>query len=117
MSSKSRTDWRILGCAAAAGVAVALPAGIVLGRYGLSDKPLAQERNASPVAGGKRTRDVYSPSFRNDPYVIEQQRRIVETLEQAAAKPGKTAEKLKKPGGASKKPQPANARPSLEIGN
>jgi hypothetical protein len=82
VSSKSRTDWRILGCAAAAGVAVALPAGIVLGRYGLSGEPPASERNAATVEG-KRTRDVYSPSFRDDPYVIEQQRRIVESLEQA----------------------------------
>jgi hypothetical protein len=82
VSSKSRTDWRILGCAAAAGVAVALPAGIVVGRYGLDSEPSASERDAAIVAG-KRTRDVYSPSFRNDPYVIEQQRRIVESLEQA----------------------------------
>jgi hypothetical protein len=80
--SKSRTDWRILGCAAAAGVAVALPAGIVLGRYRLSSEPSASERNSATVAV-KRTRDVYSPSFRSDPYVIEQQRRIVESLEQA----------------------------------
>lgn len=82
MSSKSRTDWRILGCAATAGVAVALPAGIVLGRYGLGGEPSASERNAATLAG-KGTRNVYSPSFRNDPYVIEQQRGIVESLEQA----------------------------------
>jgi hypothetical protein len=82
VSSKSRTDWRILGCAAVAGVVVALPAGIVLGRYGLNRPPSAPERNAAPVAG-KRTRDVYSPSFRSDPYVIEQQRKIVGSLEQA----------------------------------
>ena len=82
MSSKSRTDWRVLGCAAAAGVAVALPAGIVLGRYGLSGEPSRSETSAATVAG-ERTRAVYSPSFRNDPYVIEQQRRIVESLEQA----------------------------------
>ena len=82
MSSKSRTDWRILGCAAAVGVAVALPAGIVLGRYGLSGEHSAPEVKSGTVAG-KRMRDPYSPSFRSDPYVIEQQRRIVESLERA----------------------------------
>jgi hypothetical protein len=64
------------------GVVVALPAGIVLGRYGLTGEHSAPDRKPGTVAP-KRMRDAYSPSFRSDPYVIQQQRKIVESLEQA----------------------------------
>jgi len=60
---------------------IALPAGIVAGRYlSVSDEP--NRANAAAYDTGRRTRDMYAPGFRNDPYVIDQQRRVVEALEQ-----------------------------------
>jgi len=78
MSSKRPTDWRALGCAAAIGAAVALPAGIFAGRAGLGAQ---SDERRPPANAGPRTRDINSPGFRNDPYVIDQQRRVVEALE------------------------------------
>lgn len=61
---------------------IALPAGIVAGRY-LSGSGEPNNTNAAASDTGRRTRDMYAPGFRNDPYVIDQQRRVVEALEQS----------------------------------
>ena len=71
-----------MGCAAAVGAAIALPAGIFAGRYGARSSETASHDGAAPVSG-RRTRDIYAPDFRSDPYVIEQQRRVAEALEQS----------------------------------
>ena len=75
----AKTDWRLLDCALVAGAAVALPVGVFLGRSGsaIGNSDAAAERASIGM------RDVYSPNFRSDPFVIEQQRRVVEALEQS----------------------------------
>ena len=81
MSTNRSNDWRILGCAVALAVAIALPAGIFIGRYGSHE---SDDGAADRVgSAGARARDPYSPNFRSDPYVIEQQRRVVEALEKS----------------------------------
>ena len=73
----------MLGCAALLGAAIAFPAGMMLGRGGAAPEP-AEERGAgdAPRAKSKQAvREFYSPSILDDPYVIEQQLRVVEALE------------------------------------
>ncbi len=74
---------RLLGCAALLGAAIAFPAGMMLGGSGAGLEQAA-ERGAgdAPRAKPKRAvRDFYSPSVLGDPYVIEQQLRVVQALE------------------------------------
>lgn len=79
-------DKRWLGCAALLGALVAFPAGMMLGGGGAGSDQGA-ERDAGRAGGAPRSkppravRDFYSPSVLNDPYVIEQQLRVVEALE------------------------------------
>jgi hypothetical protein len=82
MTRPARRNWRDIGCAALIGAALAFPAGImVAGR----DPPRRQEGGpAGPGAAGAgkaEARDVYSPRILNDPFVLDQQRRVVEALE------------------------------------
>jgi hypothetical protein len=70
-----------LGCAAIVGAAAAFPAGVIFGGRDAirqKDGPEAQRDNASATAN---FRNVYSPEIYNDPYVREQQRKVVEALE------------------------------------
>ena len=82
MTRRTGRDWRAIGCAAAVGAAVAFPAGLMLaGR----DAPRQQEGKAArpyaPAARKAEARDFYSPNVSADPYVLDQQRRVVEALE------------------------------------
>jgi hypothetical protein len=73
----------MLGCAALVGAIIAFPAGMMLG--GSWARPeQAAERAAGEVPRARPhtgVRDFYSPSVLDDPYVIEQQLRVVEALE------------------------------------
>ena len=74
------SDWRKLGCAALSGAVLAFPVGLIVG-----------ERQAAPESGSVATkmddgsegnfRKVYSPNIFKDPYVLRQQRKVVESLE------------------------------------
>jgi hypothetical protein len=82
MARLSGRDWRMIGCAAAIGAVLAFPAGLMLaGR----NAPLSRDGSgARPDASvGKKAdaRDFYSPKVTSDPYVLDQQRRVVEALE------------------------------------
>jgi hypothetical protein len=82
MTRGTGRDWRVIGCAAAVGAAVAFPAGLMLaGR----DAPRHQEGKAArpnaPATKKADARDFYSPNISTDPYVLDQQRRVVEALE------------------------------------
>lgn len=73
----------MLGCAALLGAAIAFPAGMMLGGSGAGPEHAA-ERGAGDASGAKPrqgVRDIYSSSILDDPYVIEQQLRVVEALE------------------------------------
>jgi hypothetical protein len=73
-------DWRKLGCAALTGAVLAFPAGLIVAG-----------RQAAPETGSVATRtgdgrkaagrNVYSPNLIKDPYVLRQQREVVEALE------------------------------------
>ena len=82
MTRGTARNWPAIGCAAALGAAVAFPAGLMLaGR----DAPRQQEGKAArpyaPAAKKADARDFYSPNISTDPYVLDQQRRVVEALE------------------------------------
>jgi hypothetical protein len=82
MAGLSGRDWRMIGCAAAIGAVVAFPAGLMLA--GRDAPPPRDGSAAAPDApAGKKAeaRDFYSPKVRSDPYVLDQQRRVVEALE------------------------------------
>ena len=72
-----------LGCAAAIGAVLALPAGYVLGRH--SPQPSAEQRREAVSSSDGRTINVFAPNILSDPVVREQHRKIVESLELACA--------------------------------
>jgi hypothetical protein len=80
----SRHDWGKMALALVLGVALALPAGFMLGRLG---REAGSERSAP--AGSAARREVFSPSIRRDPYFLEQQREGVAALERYCADTGK----------------------------
>lgn len=69
--------WR-LGCALLIGAAVAFPLGVIVGAGERGDPPAAFARPARSASQGRR---VYSPDVLRDPYVLDQQRKVVEALE------------------------------------
>ena len=73
-----------LSCALLLGAAIAFPAGLLLGSSASGGE--REGRPASRSSGGFR--EIYSPSIRNDPYFLEQQRQNVEALEQACRSSG-----------------------------
>ena len=77
------SDKRMLGCAALIGAAIAFPAGMMLAGGGGGTQGEAERRSgkASPAQPKQAVRDFYSPTILDDPYVIEQQLRVVEALE------------------------------------
>ena len=63
------------------GAAIAFPAGLIVGgSFPTHERPTPGKGNAA-AAPKAEARDFYSPDFRTDPYVLEQQRRVVEALE------------------------------------
>ena len=77
-----RRDWRVIGCAAAVGAAVAFPAGLMLGgRDAPREREVIVTRPNAPAAKTIEGRNFYSPNVSTDPYVLDQQRRVVEALE------------------------------------
>ncbi len=71
-----------MGCAAVLGAAIALPAGIIIGNH-RAERQVAKTGGNRGVANhpAAPSRNVYSPEFRSDPYIIDQQRRVAEALE------------------------------------
>jgi hypothetical protein len=65
----------LLTLAALAGAAVAFPAGLYFAR------PIAPADPPRPRIGSASLRNHYAPDILNDPYFIDQQRRVVEMLE------------------------------------
>lgn len=73
----------MIGCAAAIGAMLAFPAGLMIA--GRPAAPPQQNSDAgrpnAPAAKTAEARDFYSPKVTSDPYVLDQQRRVVEALE------------------------------------
>ena len=78
MTANGSRDWRSIGCAALAGALIAFPAGVMLSR---SERQETARRTAGSLPKRTDGRNFYSPGVVNDPYVLEQQRRVVEALE------------------------------------
>ena len=95
MSTGSSAGWRSLGCAAALGAVVALPIGVFIGASGWQDGAAPSSGAQNVGGGGSGVRDVYSPQVLNDPYVIEQQRRVAEALELSCRQSGSHCEEAR----------------------
>lgn len=76
-------DWRGLGCAALIGAAAAFPAGVMFA----SREPAPSTASKRAAAPAER-RDFYSPKVTTDPYVMDQQRKLVEALEMQCRQSG-----------------------------
>lgn len=70
-----------LGCAAAIGAVLALPAGYVLGRH--SPQPSAEQRKEVNSTKSEKTINLFAPNILSDPVVRDQHKKIVESLELA----------------------------------
>jgi hypothetical protein len=71
-----------LGCAAAIGAVLALPAGYVLGRHSLQ---LSAEQHKEVARRSAKMPNVFAPNILGDPAVRDQHQKIVESLERACA--------------------------------
>jgi hypothetical protein len=82
MTGNWKRDWRGIGCAAILAASIAFPMGLLVGR----DEPARES-----VAGASRpvparteappARNFYSPTIAGDPYVIDEQRKVLRALE------------------------------------
>lgn len=83
MTRNVKRDWSALGCAALLGASIAFPAGLMVGLGGETpSRDVAESRRAGPTVRGARTaRNPYSPNIAGDPYVIEEQRKVLAALE------------------------------------
>ncbi len=90
MTRKSGRDWRAMGCAALLGASIAFPAGLFLGG-GEAPRENARGpgRPAASPGGARTSRNLYSPRVAGDPYVIEQQRRVLQALEASCRQSGR----------------------------
>lgn len=82
MTRGGRRDWRTIGCAALLGASIAFPAGLFLGGSGTPREQARQPSRPGPSAVETRSsRNLYSPRIGSDPYVVEQQRKVLRALE------------------------------------
>lgn len=90
MSRKGGRDWGAMGCAALLGASIAFPAGLFIGADRTSRDNARGPSRAIQSAGGPRTaRNLYSPRVAGDPYVIEQQRKVLRALEASCSQSGR----------------------------
>ncbi len=75
---KPRRNWAGLAVAAAAGAAIALPAGMMIGAGPDRHTDSSRSQPGNAVA---ESRNLYSPRIGSDPFVIAQQERVAEALE------------------------------------
>jgi hypothetical protein len=77
-----RNDGFRLGCAALIGASIAFPLGLALGGgEKAADRSPAVGTPDQADGAGAGARNAYSPRIVSDPYVIEQQRRVLRSLE------------------------------------
>jgi hypothetical protein len=77
----SGRDWRGLGCAALIGAVAAFPLGMMLANRDAAHRKAGTEARSNAPAAKANARNVYSPVVVKDPYVLDQQRNVVEALE------------------------------------
>jgi hypothetical protein len=83
VSGDGGTDWRAIGCAALLAASIAFPLGLIVGGGGepAGDSARSPSRKVPRSGPTPPARNVYSPRVATDPYVIEQQRRVLRALE------------------------------------
>lgn len=88
---------RMLG-AALIGAVIAFPAGMMVGGgSGARQEAAEPVSGEAPAGAGKRAvRDFYSPNVLDDPYVVEQQFRVVEALELSCRRFGERCAEARK---------------------
>jgi hypothetical protein len=77
----SGRDWRGLGCAALIGAAAAFPLGMMFANREVPHQTAGPAARSNAPAARANARNVYSPVVVKDPYVLAQQRSVVEALE------------------------------------
>lgn len=71
-----------MGCAALLAASIAFPAGLFVGSDGPSrENARPAGRPAPPASRTATSRNPYSPRVATDPYVVEEQRRVLQALE------------------------------------
>lgn len=82
MARDSKRGWPAIGCAALIGASIAFPLGVMMGG-GRTTGPGAAPPGSAVRAGSepRTARNPYSPRVVGDPYVIDQQRRVLQALE------------------------------------
>lgn len=84
--AKPNRSWPQIGCIMLLTAGVAFPAGLWVAGAARDDSAASQvpatRRSGSPV------RNPYSATIRNDPYVLDRQRELVEALERACRQTG-----------------------------
>jgi hypothetical protein len=73
-----------MGCAALLGASIAFPAGLMVGGggSGAPDRGAPEAARSGPAGGDSRTaRNPFSARILGDPYVIEEQRKVLRALE------------------------------------
>jgi len=75
-----------IGCVMLLTAAVAFPAGLWVAGTGREDATTSQV--PAPRRSGSPVRNPYSATIRNDPFVLDRQRELVEALERACRQPG-----------------------------
>jgi hypothetical protein len=82
MTGGGKRDWRAVGCAALLGASIAFPAGLMVGVGGAPSRNAPEaKRSGSMGSGAQNARNPYSARIVDDPYVIEEQRKVLRALE------------------------------------
>jgi hypothetical protein len=82
VTNSRRADWRVIGCTALVAASVAFPLGRLVGADDPPQAVVKGESRQNPASGQRQeARNPYSPKVVSDPYVIEQQRRVLQALE------------------------------------
>ena len=95
MTDGSKRDWRFAGCTALLAALVAFPLGMMFAADDRAREGSAQSTAAKAPAGRQTGRDFYSPNIAGDPYVLEQQLKVVEALERSCAQLAKYCEEAR----------------------
>ena len=74
-------NWPQIGCVMLLTAAVAFPAGLWMA--GSTDQSAGAPKVSAPRRPGSPVRNPYSATIRNDPYVLDAQRAVVEAMERA----------------------------------
>lgn len=89
MTHGGRRDWRGIGCAALLGASIAFPMGVIIGGNEPARETEGEARRPGPSRGqAPSARNAYSAQVASDPYVIEQQRKVLRALEVSCRQSG-----------------------------